>query len=117
MAKSSLKSMQVPETLWGEAVCNVLYILNYVTTRALENSTPYQMWTGRKPNIEHVKVFGCVAHMKVTGTHLSKLVDRHKAMVPLRTETGTKAYRLLDPITGAISINRDVFIDEYKVWP
>ena len=75
------------------------------------------MWTERNPNIEHVKVFGCFAHMKVTGTHLSKLVDRSKAMVRLGTETGTKAYRLLDPKTGAISINIDVFFDEDKVWP
>ena len=70
MARCTLKSMQVPETLWDEAVCNVVYILNRVTTKALDAVTRYQVWIGRKPNIKHLRVFGCVAHMRVTGGHL-----------------------------------------------
>nr|GEZ53824.1 hypothetical protein [Tanacetum cinerariifolium] len=35
----------------GEAVRNAVYVLNRVTIKSLHNSTPYQMWTGRKPSI------------------------------------------------------------------
>lgn len=91
--------MQVPDVLWGEAVHNAVYILNRVTTEALEEATPYQMWTGRKPNIVHLRVFGCIAHAKVKTGHRCKLDDRSKPLVHLGTKIGTKAYRLFDPVT------------------
>lgn len=33
------------------------------------------MWTRRKPKIEHLRVFGCVAHLRSTESHLTKLED------------------------------------------
>lgn len=49
MVRSCLLSMHVPDVLWGEAVNHVVYVLNRVNTKALKESTPYEMWTGRKP--------------------------------------------------------------------
>ena len=59
--------MNVPEVLWGEVVSHAIYVLNRVTTKALGDSTPYESWTGRKPNIEHLSVFRCLAHMRSMG--------------------------------------------------
>ncbi|KAI3510533.1 hypothetical protein L1887_17599 [Cichorium endivia] len=116
MARSILKSMHVPETLWGEAVRHAVYVLNRVTTKALNDATPYEMWTGRKPQVDHLRVFGCIAHARATGSHLQKLDDRSKRLVHLGSETGTKAYRLFDPDTGKIFISRDVYFEEDKAW-
>lgn len=43
--------MEVPHTLWGEVVSHVVYVLNRVSTKALMDTIPYEMWTGRKPPI------------------------------------------------------------------
>ncbi|KAL8095336.1 hypothetical protein AgCh_036706 [Apium graveolens] len=40
--------------------------------------TPYEAWTGRKPDLSHLRIYGCVAHMKVPNVHVSKLDDRSK---------------------------------------
>ncbi|GJT47209.1 zinc finger, CCHC-type containing protein [Tanacetum coccineum] len=111
-----MKRMKVPDCLWGEAVRNAVYVLNRVTTKALHNSTPYQMWTGYKPSIGHIRVFGCVAHVKLVSGHLLKLDNKSKLLVHLGVETGTKAYRLFDPDTGSIRVSRDVFFYEDRPW-
>ncbi|KAI3516558.1 hypothetical protein L1887_15477 [Cichorium endivia] len=108
--------MNVPDVLWGEAVNYAVYVLNRVTTKALTDSTPYEMWTGRKPHVGHLRVFGCVAHMLVTKNHLKKLDERSKRVVHLGIEKGSKAYRLLDPDTGTMFVSRNVIFEENRRW-
>ena len=67
MARCMLKSMSMPATFWGEAVKCAVYILNRAPTRCLNGITPYEAWNQREPNVEHLRTFGCVAHMKRTG--------------------------------------------------
>lgn len=33
--------------------------LGYQLIKAIQNKTPYQLWTGHQPNIHHLRVFGC----------------------------------------------------------
>ncbi|KAD5802449.1 hypothetical protein E3N88_13809 [Mikania micrantha] len=89
VTRSFLKTMDVPETLWGEAVRHAVYILNRVSTRSVKDQTPYEGWRGKKP---------------VT------------AMVYLGTEIESKAYRMFNPRTGRICVTRDVKFDEMKCW-
>ncbi|KAJ9560140.1 hypothetical protein OSB04_005300 [Centaurea solstitialis] len=117
MARSMMKYMKVPEVLWGEAVRQAVYILNRVSTKALNDKTPYEAWSGKRPNIGRLRVFGCVAHSKVLRGQQRKLDSRSEMLVHLGTETGSKAYRLLDPVSGRIRVSRDVRFEEYKAWP
>ena len=116
MARSFLKEMNLPSNLWGEAVRHSVYILNRLPTRSLSNVTPYEAWNGDKPNVAHIRVFGCVAHMKVPSVHTTKLDNRSKLVVNLGREAGTKAYRLLDPTQGTIHVSRDVVFEEGRAW-
>ena len=115
-ARSLLKSMQVPTNLWGEAVRHAVYLLNRLPTKVLGDCTPYQAWTGKRPQLEHLRVFGCIAHVKIVGSHLKKLDDRSQVMVYLGVEDGSKAHRFLDPACGKIRVSRDVVFEEEKKW-
>ncbi|GJZ13384.1 zinc finger, CCHC-type containing protein [Tanacetum coccineum] len=108
MAKSMMKSMQVPDALRGEAVCQAVYIQNRVPTKTLGDTTPYERWSVKKPNLEHLRVFGCIAYLKVLRGHQQKNDSRSEMLVHLGTETRSKAYRLLDPVSGRIRVSRDV---------
>lgn len=101
---------------WGEAVRHSVYILNKLPTRVLKGETPYEAWNGFKPKIDHVKVFGCLTHMKIAKVHTGKLDDRSKEVVYLGKEPGTKAYRLYDPFTGRLHVSKDVVFEELKSW-
>lgn len=111
-----MKTMQVPHVLWGEAVSDVVYILNRINSKALKETTPYELWTGGKPNMGHLRVFGCVAYMKTIKIHLKKLEDRSKRVVHLGIEKGTKACMLLDLDSGSIYVSRDVKFKEKQTW-
>jgi hypothetical protein len=76
MARCMMKSMAMPAMFWGEAVRCAVYILNRAPTRSLNRVTPYEAWNRRKPSVEHLRTFGCIAHMKKTGPGVNKLSDR-----------------------------------------
>ncbi|KAD5802931.1 hypothetical protein E3N88_14291 [Mikania micrantha] len=105
---SIMKAMSMPQNFWGEAVRHTIYVLNRTPTKALKNSTPFEALKGRKPNLKHLRVFGCVAYAKVPSNHLTKLHDRSVKMVYLGVQEGSKACRLFDPMTKKICISRDV---------
>lgn len=116
MTRSLLKERGVPAKFWGEAVRHSVYLLNKLPTRALSDITPYQAWFGQKPSVESLKVFGCLAYMKVPSPLTRKLDDRSSLLVHFGREPGTKAYRLYDPILGRIHVSRDVTFIEDKGW-
>lgn len=92
------------------------YLINRVATRVLNSKTPYEALKNKKPNIEHIRVFGCVGYAKLDSPHPKKLDDRSRALFHLGTEPGSKSYRLYDPSTRKIFVNRDVVFDENKMW-
>jgi transposase InsO family protein len=66
MSRSLLKSMNVPGRLWGEAVRHSVHLLNRLPTKAMGSRTPFEAWSGRKPQLGHLRVFGCTAHVQPT---------------------------------------------------
>lgn len=115
MTRSILKAMECPNYLWGEAVRHATYLINRVATRVLEVMTPYEALKKKKPNVGHIRVFGCIGYTKVDTPHLKKLDDRSQILVHLGTEPGSKAYRLYDPMSRKIIVSRDVIFDENKM--
>jgi hypothetical protein len=69
-----------------------VFLLNRLPTKILGNKTPHEVWTGRKPSLGHVRVFGCTAHAKPLVPHLKKLDDRSKPMVYFGVEEGSNCW-------------------------
>jgi hypothetical protein len=44
---------------WAKVVNTAIYIKNRCPSKAFESKTPQEAWTGRKPDVSHLKVFGC----------------------------------------------------------
>lgn len=100
----------------GKALRHTTYLINIFVTRVLITQTPYQVFKKKKPNVEHIRVFGCIGYAKIEAWHLRKLDDRPRKLVHLGTEPGSKAYRLLDPINKKIVVSRDVVFKESERW-
>lgn len=116
MTRSILKHMNMPNYLWGEAVRHATYLINRVGTRSLVAQTPYEVFKGKKPNLEHLRVFGCIGYARTEAAGRKKLEDRSRVLVHLGTEPWSKAYRLFDPASRKIVISKDVIFDETKSW-
>jgi len=54
-----LSESSLPKYFWADAVSTSCYVINRVLIRPILKKTPYEMFNGRKPNISHLKVFGC----------------------------------------------------------
>jgi hypothetical protein len=106
----------MPSRFWGEVVVTAIFILNRAPTKSLQNMTPFEPWHGKKPRVEHMKTFGCIVHVKKVGPGITKLSDRSTKMVFLGYESGTKGYRVFDPVNNRLHVSRDVVFEEKEQW-
>ena len=74
--------------------------------------TPFEAWTGEKPNVEHLRVFGCVAYAHVAKDERKKLDRKSRKCVLLGYGTETKGYRLYDLERAKVFYSRDVVFNE-----
>jgi hypothetical protein len=116
MAWSMMKAKAVPAWLWGEAVMTAVFLLNRAPTRSLVGRTPYEAWYGEKPAVHFLRVFGYVAHVKVTKPNAGKLDDRNSKMVMIGYEPGSKAYQVFDPVANRVHVTRDAVFEEDAAW-
>ena len=75
-ARSMLHAAGLPLSFWEYAVRTAVYLRNRSPTKALTDSTPYEAWRGDKPDLSHLRVFGCRAYMHLDRTKRSKLQAR-----------------------------------------
>ena len=62
---------------WAEAIATAVYVKNRGPTTAFEiDTTPYERLCGKKPDVTHLKVFGCIAYAHVPDTQRRKLIGQ-----------------------------------------
>lgn len=115
MVRSMLKNKNLPYSFWGEAATTAAYVLNKCPTKRLKTKVPEEVWTGRKPCVKHLRVFGSLCWKHIPDQRRKKLDDKSMPMIFVGYHTAT-AYRLYDPVTGRIEISRDVLINEKESW-
>lgn len=57
-ARCMLFDAFIGKEFWAEATNTAVYLQNRIVTSILEGKTPYKMWTGTKPNVSHLRIFG-----------------------------------------------------------
>jgi hypothetical protein len=116
MVRSLLVEKNVSRKLWAEAVNWAFYLLNRCPTSSVKQMMPKEAWCGVKPLVEHLRVFGCIAHAHVPVALRTKLEDRSHCCVLLGVSEESKAYRLYNPISKRIIISQDVIFKEEEQW-
>ena len=66
--------------------------------------------------MQHLRSFGCVAHVKKIGPDVNKLADRSTPMVFLGYESGTKGYRVYDTVAKRLHVTHDMVFEEHRAW-
>lgn len=101
----------VPENLWGAAAETAAYLINRSPTKN-EKVTPAEKWSGRKPDLSNIVIFGSVAYPKVIG-HLSKL--QHRSSKRIFVGYTLNGSRIYDPNQNKIIRSSDVqFVEPIK---
>lgn len=106
-----LSNSNLPRVFWGEAVNTTAYIISRSPSSALKFKTPQEVWTGKPPNLKHLRIFGCAAYAH---TRQEKLQPHAKRCVFIGYPQGVKAYKLwsLEQGERRCIISRDVVFNE-----
>ena len=80
--------------------------------KALGSLTPYEAWSGTKPSVDHLKVFGCAAYAHISKEERQKLDLKAKKCILLGYGTDVKGYRLYNLQERRVFYSRDVVFDE-----
>lgn len=78
--------------------------------------TPEEAWSAFKPNVEALRVFGCVAYAHVPVEKRKKFDDKSEKCIFIGYSDRTKRYKLFNPKTSTVIISRDVEFLEHEEW-
>ena len=113
-ARAMMAQAGLPEKYWAEAVSTAAYLKNRTPTRSVaEKKTPYEKWYGRKPNVSHLRVFGCMAYAYIPDAiRDGKLSKKAQKLRFIGYSNQAKGYRLINESTLKVIIRRDVIFNE-----
>jgi hypothetical protein len=80
----------------------------------LDDKTPHEVWSGKKPSLQHLRVFGCDAYVHVPKENRSKMDKKDEKCIFIGYKDGVKGYNLWNRETKKIVYSRDVVFREVK---
>ncbi|KAI3703897.1 hypothetical protein L1987_74093 [Smallanthus sonchifolius] len=116
MVRSMLANSGLPSFLWTEALKAAVHILNRVPSKSVPK-TPYELWTGRKPSLRYMKVWGCLAEAKLYNHFLKKLDMKTVTCYFIGYPDHSKGYRFYCPshVTRIVETKHSKFLEDFKV--
>jgi hypothetical protein len=102
----------LPLDFWGDFVLTATYLINRLPTNVLKGQTPHEILFKKKPNLSHLRVFGCLVYGR--NTQIShKFDNRASPGVFLGYPHGQKGYKILDLFSKNIYVTRDAIFHEH----
>eukprot|EP00170_Pyropia_yezoensis_P004654 contig_18961_g4667 len=104
-----LAEARLDKTWWAEAAVTANYLTNRVPQRGMA-TTPYEAFYGKRPNVEHLRVFGCKSWAYNPKDVRNKMEPRAKVGVFVGYGRDKMGYRVR--VGNEVVTSRDVFFDE-----
>ena len=57
--RGMLHDQDLPMHLWAEVARTMVYVQNCTPHRVLKNKTPEEVFSGKKPEVNHLRIFYC----------------------------------------------------------
>jgi hypothetical protein len=110
--KTMIHDQDLPMHLWDEATRTIVYVQKILSHSALGFETPKEMFTGKKPEVIHLKIFGCSIFVHIPKEKRTKLDPLGKKGMFVGYCEVSKAFIIYIQGYHHIEINRDVTFDE-----
>ena len=89
---------------------------NGISTKVVNDLTPFEVWYGYKPSLMFLRVFGCLCLTYIPQVKRDKLDKKAEAGILVGYNTISKAYRVFQPHTSRVIMSRDVHFAENEQW-
>jgi hypothetical protein len=97
ITRAMLNENNFPNYFWFEAVANAIYIMNQTPTTILHGMTPKEKFTGKKSDVSHLRVFGCITYVHAPNEKRSKLDLKAEKCIFIGYSLEQKGYRFFNP--------------------
>ena len=115
-ARAMLHDQSLPFFLWAEACSTAVYVQNRSPHRALGCKTPEEMFTGRKPEIGHFCIFGCLTYSHVPSKKRTKLEATGEKGIFVGYDETSKAFCIYLPAKRRVAVRREVRFEEERAF-
>jgi transposase InsO family protein len=110
MVHSMMSMSELPVSFWGYALETAIYLLNRVPTKSVPN-TPYELWTGKKPSLNHIKIWGCPSHVRKS--NMDKLGPRSDRCLYIGYPKMSTGFYFYNPSEQKVFVSRNaIFLEE-----
>ncbi|KAM0956474.1 hypothetical protein COP2_025366 [Malus domestica] len=113
MVRSMMCRVNLPKFLWGEAVKTANYIINRVPSKSVDK-TPFELWTPRKPSLNHMHAWGCKAKVKLYNPNGKKFDPKTVSCFFIGYSERSKGFRFYCPNnheTKIVDTERAMFME------
>lgn len=111
MVRAMLNGAELQKNLWAECILAANYIQNRLPGKSVDK-TPYELWFNKKPDLNHLRVYGSKAFVQIPKSKRQKLDNVSVEGILVGYEENTKGYRILRKGTNNIMISKDVKFNE-----
>jgi hypothetical protein len=115
-ARAMMHDQKLPLSLWAEAISTVVYIQSRCPHKALEAKSPEEVFTGSKPLVDHLRIFGSPVYIHIPKEKRTKLEPSGKKGTFVGYSETSKAYRIYIPGQKFIEVSKDVTFHEETVF-
>ncbi|GJT34358.1 retrovirus-related pol polyprotein from transposon TNT 1-94 [Tanacetum coccineum] len=112
MSRTMLNEQSIPQKFWYNVVNTSTYILNRILIRPFLGKTPYELFKGKNPSLEHFKVFGSKCFILNTKDYLTKFDPKSTEGIFLGYSPNSKAYLILNKETMRVEESLNVRFDK-----
>ena len=109
-----LSHSHLPPSYWSYAVSAATHIINRLPTPNLQNQSPWEVLYKSKPDLSHLRTFGCTCFPLLKPYNSHKLQPHTKPCIFLGYPALSKGYICLDPSTHRIYVTRHVLFNELE---
>lgn len=110
-ARTMIHAKNLSLCLWAEAVNTAVYVLNR-TVSPNNGVTPYEMWAGKRPSVEYLRIFGSKAFVHVPNQLTKKFDVRAQEMILVGYQGDSKNYRVYNPASRQVTVTRNATCNE-----
>lgn len=113
-SRCMLVGAKLPKQYWAEAVSTAAYLSNRSPKRCLGGKTPEELWTGTKPDLSALRVFGCKAVVYIPEHKRLKMDPSAKPVIMLGYCESQHGYRLWSHQEQKVKARDVKFFEEDK---
>ncbi|GJW98579.1 putative ribonuclease H-like domain-containing protein [Tanacetum coccineum] len=113
-ARMMLADSKLPTTIWAEAVNTACCVQNKVLVTKPHNTTPYELFLGRKPALGFMRPFGCPVTILNTIDHLGKFDGKADKGFFVGYSINSKAFRVFNSRIRIVEENLRVQFSENR---